>query len=475
MNNQQVPKADSKFQKIVRANHKKWKIRLLSKGGQKADSGGGPYKVKPDYKMGKSAPDMIGEKQLNEIIKEEIKRALIEEGFLDDAVSKGKELYQKFTSMFSGDVKSSANLEGLVSKYNIDPKSDLSLGRKELQDKFGGFEGYIEFLWKMFDENKSSLSGWQRDKTIDLIKQIAPKYGVEPYIIIGTMMGESGGMPVGIYSQTISSRGNPQAAISANSTAYGMGQIVHSTYESVKNQIGVPHYMIWIPEYGIEATIALISKLIKQRGSLEAAMASYAGSSGGGERKLAAIEKAKEQYGSLAESKKKGKDDRCVRIAKRKYKAWPSAYASGAVVKCRQGKIWKGVSEGTEELDEEWSEKYKRSIDCKHPKGFSQKAHCQGRKKNEEVELEERKLGKPSSETNLGDWFKRKGAPGKKGGWVDCNTCRDGKCKPCGRQDGESRSKYPRCRPTPSQCKGYKRRDSNLQREEMNEGREGNT
>jgi hypothetical protein len=79
--------------------------------------------------------------------------------------------------------------------------------------------------------------------------------------------------------------------------------------------------------------------------------------------------------------------------------------------------------------------------------------------------VQERKLGKPSSETNLGDWFKRKGAPGKKGGWVDCNTCRDGKCKPCGRQEGEKRSKYPRCRPTPSQCKGYKRRGSNLQKD----------
>ena len=43
--------------------------------------------------------------------------------------------------------------------------------------------------------------------------------------------------------------------------------------------------------------------------------------------------------------KKKGKSDRCTRIAKRKYDVWPSAYASGAVVKCRQGKIWKGVSE----------------------------------------------------------------------------------------------------------------------------------
>lgn len=30
---------------------------------------------------------------------------------------------------------------------------------------------------------------------------------------------------------------------------------------------------------------------------------------------------------------------------------------------------------------EKWSKKYKRSIDCSNPKGFSQKAHCAGRKK----------------------------------------------------------------------------------------------
>lgn len=35
-------------------------------------------------------------------------------------------------------------------------------------------------------------------------------------------------------------------------------------------------------------------------------------------------------------------------------------------------------------LPEAWSEKYKRSIDCSHPKGFSQKAHCAGRKKTDE-------------------------------------------------------------------------------------------
>ena len=34
-------------------------------------------------------------------------------------------------------------------------------------------------------------------------------------------------------------------------------------------------------------------------------------------------------------------------------------------------------------LNEGWSAKYKRSIDCSNPKGFSQKAHCAGRKKTE--------------------------------------------------------------------------------------------
>lgn len=111
------------------------------------------------------------------------------------------------------------------------------------------------------------------------------------------------------------------------------------------------------------------------------------------------------------------KNDRCTRIAKRKYKKWPSAYASGAVVKCRQGKIWKDISE--ESIDEN---------------GLS-KEKSQG----------------------LHGWFARRGGKGGKG-WVDCNTCRKDpktgqkKCKACGRQAGEKREKYPACRPTPSQC-----------------------
>ena len=70
-----------------------------------------------------------------------------------------------------------------------------------------------------------------------------------------------------------------------------------------------------------------------------------------------------------------------------------------------------------------------------------------------------KKAGTESSkESSLRDWFGRKGAKGKSGGWVDCNTCRKDKktgrktCKSCGRQKGEKRSKYPACRPTPSAC-----------------------
>lgn len=43
----------------------------------------------------------------------------------------------------------------------------------------------------------------------------------------------------------------------------------------------------------------------------------------------------------------------------------------------------------SEIITEGWSKKYKRSIDCSHPKGFSQRAHCQGRKKHNEDTLNE--------------------------------------------------------------------------------------
>jgi hypothetical protein len=72
-----------------------------------------------------------------------------------------------------------------------------------------------------------------------------------------------------------------------------------------------------------------------------------------------------------------------------------------------------------------------------------------------ELEEKKKKAGTESSkESSLRDWFKRKGAKGSKGGWVDCNSP-DGKggYKSCGRSSGEKRKKYPSCRPTPGACK----------------------
>jgi len=47
------------------------------------------------------------------------------------------------------------------------------------------------------------------------------------------------------------------------------------------------------------------------------------------------------------------------------------------------------ITESVRRLEEKWSQKYKSSINCSHPKGFSQRAHCAGKKKhNESVEME---------------------------------------------------------------------------------------
>jgi len=66
-------------------------------------------------------------------------------------------------------------------------------------------------------------------------------------------------------------------------------------------------------------------------------------------------------------------------------------------------------------IAEKWSKKYKRSIDCDRPRGFSQRAHCQGRKKNNENEqLDELTFkGSPCTRDCSGhlagyEWYKRK-------------------------------------------------------------------
>ena len=48
------------------------------------------------------------------------------------------------------------------------------------------------------------------------------------------------------------------------------------------------------------------------------------------------------------------------------------------------GKTYRNCVKAEEKTEEGWSDKYKKSIDCNNPKGFSQKAHCAGKKKKSE-------------------------------------------------------------------------------------------
>jgi hypothetical protein len=56
-----------------------------------------------------------------------------------------------------------------------------------------------------------------------------------------------------------------------------------------------------------------------------------------------------------------------------------------------EGQGWAAtLEENPDYIEEKWSEKYKRSINCANPRGFSQRAHCAGRKKNEAQQVDEK-------------------------------------------------------------------------------------
>ena len=58
-------------------------------------------------------------------------------------------------------------------------------------------------------------------------------------------------------------------------------------------------------------------------------------------------------------------------------------------------------------ITEAWSKGYKKSIDCSHPKGFSQRAHCAGRKA--------RRAGKKTKSSSVNENFADGKNPGRKG------------------------------------------------------------
>ena len=74
-----------------------------------------------------------------------------------------------------------------------------------------------------------------------------------------------------------------------------------------------------------------------------------------------------------------------------------------------------GVSDGGG-VSEAWSAKYKKSIDCNNPKGFSQRAHCRGRKKvNEEKKDHEYSMARSELKTIKNAASRLEKKMGKKG------------------------------------------------------------
>jgi hypothetical protein len=218
-------------------------------------------------------------------------------------------LKYNITEKFNFNAKPSVNpnKDSILTKYSlITDKNqfnlDYSLDYKTLKEKYGGRDNYIKFIFNNFAVNKNKLLGWTPQSTIDFTKKECNRIGIKSYIILGIMEGESNLTPVGGFGQTLRKfNANPQNAIDADSTAYGMGQTLLSTYESIKEYVGVPHYMLWIPEYAITATVYLVNYLLKQfNGDLNKVIYSYTG--GKDEyiiKKLGDIANAKIKYGDL--------------------------------------------------------------------------------------------------------------------------------------------------------------------------------
>ena len=220
-------------------------------------------------------------------------------------------------------------------------------------------------------------------------------------------------------------------------------------------------------------------------------------------KKRKAAKKKKRKKKKKAKAKKK---DACYNKVKSRYDVWPSAYASGALVKCRKvgaanwgnstnedlipgglgdklkgsmeeqhkqlakmhdvsvqeidAQVQKGVKVEMEHTD---SEEIAHEIAMEHvyedPEYYDKLESIETldekKKKKKKKSKPKKKAGTESSkESSLHDWFGRKGAKGKKKGWVDCNSPDgSGGYKSCGRSDGEKRKKYPSCRPTPGACK----------------------
>jgi len=115
--------------------------------------------------------------------------------------------------------------------------------------------------------------------------------------------------------------------------------------------------------------------------------------------------------------KKGGKKDACYHKVKSRYDVWPSAYASGALVKCRKvgAKNW-GNKSKNESIDRN---RIRELVEAEISK-IDEKKKTDGK-------------GSGSKGYSLRDWFKG-------GGWVQTGGRHDG--KPCAKQPGQKTKPY---------------------------------
>ena len=118
-----------------------------------------------------------------------------------------------------------------------------------------------------------------------------------------------------------------------------------------------------------------------------------------------------------------GKKDACYHKVKARYDVWPSAYASGALVKCRKvgAANWGNKSKKKESI--EFDDHLLQII--REEYAAVMKLHKKKTNENEEIELDEE---------SLRQWFKG-------GGWRQAGGKYDG--KPCARQPGQKTT--PKC------------------------------
>jgi 8-oxo-dGTP pyrophosphatase MutT (NUDIX family) len=73
--------------------------------------------------------------------------------------------------------------------------------------------------------------------------------------------------------------------------------------------------------------------------------------------------------------------------------SWPEPLHPGVQILLSRSDVQKklmavieNIKQDQQPLNEKWSKKYKKSINCQNPRGFSHRAHCQGRKKKKITE-----------------------------------------------------------------------------------------